>query len=364
MDLDAMTAVLDAAGIEYRARGGRRNLNISCVFAPWKSPPHESGEDNRPSLSIKIDPFGPSYYTCYACDSKGALAGMLRWLAFYRGLGHGLDKAIEMAQQAEVRCQAKSRPVIEPPTDAEREEWQRRFELFRADIKSMIGVVPHYAIDRGLTVETCKAWYLGFDKRRQRLVFPVRDEEGKFAGAVGRTLKGEDDMKYYAYGGYTEDEDDPIAQKMPPMFEKGKHLYGAHVVAPVVRAAVAARDWVSARVFLMEGSLDVCMSWQNGVRWAVGIMGRSFTEEQCRLLLSWGTQTVYVGLDGDGSGEKGAERVITMLRGRVLMKVVKFPPKMDPGDFHAGSPRMEQHFEGMTPDKAFEKAMSGARVVA
>lgn len=289
---------------------------IPCPFAQWNNPPHTSTVDRRPSFSIQINPGGASLYKCWTCEATGDVVSMLRQLVFLTDGNSLLKKAVTIAESYDrdpVKLLGLSRENQKQRAEDKEKERVRKISLLeevKNEIKTYIGNIPQYALDQGLTLETCAKWWLGYDKKRNRLVYPVLDDTGKFVGAQGRAL---DEEAYPKYLNYAE-------------FDRGLHLHGAHVAAPYIKAGQ------DKKVLVVEGPKDVCRTWQNGVPWVVGVMGKSITPEQRNLLIKWGVMTVYFALDADPAGDLGFSRSLDICRDRFLMKQVKLPDEEDPAD--------------------------------
>lgn len=324
MDGQQLVEVLRAAGIPHRGQA-RRNLSISCPFARWRSPPHSTGADRSPSLSIKVNPGGLSPFFCWTCEEKGILVHMLERLEDLSGtpLSEALMLARKYEGQAADRLVRDLRGEKPPPVP---EPGGPPLDL----IRSFLLKIPQYALDRGLTLATCKAWYLGLDDSSgfvrkyggPRLVFPVRDEVGKLVGAQGRLIGEKDDRggKYVNYD-----------------FPKENYLYGEHVCAKAVRES-------ERKAFILtEGPVDVLMTNQHGVPWVGGTMGKTVSVVQRDKVLSWGTRTVFLGYDGDAAGCMAAEKASRMFTGRALVYRMAIPEQSDLG----GMMRKEQLEEAL-----------------
>ena len=138
------------------------------------------------------------------------------------------------------------------------------------------GKVPSYAIERGITVKTCKEWGLGYDKLGKRLVIPVRDD-GKLFGVVGRTICGHI-AKYSNYSYDTvNDCFRPFPDKVRPLdfvpLAKERVVVGGHVISKSKGDILC----------VVEGPLDAVMVWQHGYN-AISILGSWASAEQLKWL--------------------------------------------------------------------------------
>lgn len=150
-----------------------------------------------------------------------------------------------------------------------------------------------------------------YDKFRNRVMFPIRDLNG-------RTI---------AFGGRILDQGMPKYLNSPdtPLYHKGKHLYG---LGPA-REAIRKHDFA----ILVEGYFDCIVPFQFGFRNAVASLGTALTESQVRLLGRY-TRNVIVNFDPDSAGIAAAGRSIDLfLKEGFQVHVVSLPPGQDPDSF-------------------------------
>ena len=119
------------------------------------------------------------------------------------------------------------------------------------------------------------------DMFRGRLMFPLRDTEGRIAGFAGRSLDGSD-PKY-------------INTPQTSVFDKGRMLY----------ALDRARDAIGAEgeAVVVEGYMDVIAAHEHGYRNVVASMGTALTETQVSLLKAR-AQRIVLALDADAAGQE------------------------------------------------------------
>lgn len=127
-----------------------------------------------------------------------------------------------------------------------------------------------------------------YDRFRGRLMFPIRDRRGRVIAFGGRAL-GSDQPKY-------------LNSPESPLFRKGEGLYGLSEARDAIRA--------SQRVVLVEGYMDALLLVQEGLPYAVAVLGTALTASQLRLLRPFGGDQVHVFLffDGDPAGRAAAAR--------------------------------------------------------
>lgn len=148
-----------------------------------------------------------------------------------------------------------------------------------------------------------------YDRFRNRLMFPIHDNQGRIAGFGGRTL-GNDDAKY-------------LNSSDSPLYHKSSVLYGFH------HAAKAMRD--TKRVILVEGYFDVLACHRVGIHEVVATCGTAMTEEHARLLKR-SVDRVVLCLDQDKAGRDAAERAFIIAAKEDLQVEGIILPDKDPAD--------------------------------
>ena len=129
-----------------------------------------------------------------------------------------------------------------------------------------------------------------YDRFRGRLLFPIRDVQGRVVAFGGRALSGEE-PKY-------------LNSPETPLYVKGQTLYALDV------AKAAIRD--RSRAILVEGYLDCLMAHQHGFGETVAALGTAFTPAQLGLLRRYADEVVAL-FDADAAGQKASTRLEEMM---------------------------------------------------
>lgn len=326
MRAEAIEEVAEMLGIE-KVRVRSSYVLMSCPFA---STMHGSGQDSHPSLSVIVDDTGRSGFRCHGCGLTGTLSYLVtRWGLLTKKpterIFRFIDKHENPLEMVKSRIDSKVAAQWDPKPPKPEVDWSV-FE--EAELEEFSGSVPQYALDRGLSIETCKEWQLGYDKEfkdsvtkrtRPRLVFPIRRKDGKLIGMIGRALDDLKQEKYYNYWN----------------FQKSNYLYGMDKVKKYDH------------VIAVEGLFDVLRWWEFGLP-VVGLMGSQPSEAQAKLLLEF--EMVYLALDADEAGAKGTAWLKRRLKDRVPLYAVKFPDgTKDPGE--------------MTKEAAWESITTAKRIL-
>src|SRR5512145_1561076 len=171
-----------------------------------------------------------------------------------------------------------------------------------------------------------------YDRFRNRLMIPIRDENGRMTGFGARIVDPNDVPKF-------------LNSPETPVFTKGHLLYGLERARKPIRTADQA--------VIVEGYLDVIALHQAGFANVVSPMGTALTEHQLYLLKRF-TRRIVLALDPDAAGNKATLRGLQIARqaldredelvfdARGLLshearlqadiRVTTLPPGMDPDD--------------------------------
>lgn len=126
------------------------------------------------------------------------------------------------------------------------------------------------------------------DRFRNRLMFPIQDERGRFIAFGGRVL----------------DESKPKYINSPEniIYSKGRNLYGLNI----------AKSGDLKKIIIVEGYMDAISLYQRGITNVVASLGTAMTEAQGRLLRK-SSEQVIIGYDSDGAGQAATMRGLEIL---------------------------------------------------
>lgn len=178
-------------------------------------------------------------------------------------------------------------------------DWQHLEQAFPHDIEGlrMLGLVRTSQKGRE------------FDLLRDRVIFPIKNRQGKVVGFAGRSL-GDEMPKY-------------INSSESPVFTKQHILYGLYE-ARLARAT----DFL-----VVEGYMDVIALYQAGIYGAVAPMGTAVNEQQIDHLLKYNS-TLTLCFDGDTAGQRAAWRTLEVsapiLNDGRQLKFLTLPDGHDP----------------------------------
>ncbi|MBU3917442.1 DNA primase [bacterium] len=151
-----------------------------------------------------------------------------------------------------------------------------------------------------------------YDRLRNRLIFPLRDIQGRCLGFAGRAL-GDESPKYL---------NPPETQ----LYKKSSVFYGVYEAKEQIRK--------TRRVIIVEGYLDVIRLHEFSWCESIATCGTSLTEEHVKAIKRLGPEEVILLFDGDKAGIKAAERATKLfILNDVDSKVVVLPDNLDPDDY-------------------------------
>lgn len=131
-----------------------------------------------------------------------------------------------------------------------------------------------------------------YDRFRNRVMFPIRDERGRMSGFGARIIDPDDVPKF-------------LNSPQSEIFDKSRTLYGLDQA----RKAIRTMD----QVVIVEGYLDVIALHQAGFKNSVSPMGTALTENHLRLLKRFSRRMVLA-LDPDSAGDKATIRGLQVAR--------------------------------------------------
>jgi len=325
--------IVEVIGAHVRLKRAGRNYVGLCPFH----------QEKTPSFSVNAE---RGFFHCFGCNAGGSVFNFMM-----RMEGLSFPEAVEsLARRYGVDL--PERESSGGPTRSERDAMYAANLTAAEFFEHVLWRTPdgeaarEYLVSRGITTETAHAFRLGFaptrnaslaralDKRglrdagmklglvrqdaeglrdwfRARVMFPIRDTQGRVVAFGGRVL----------------DDRQPKYLNSPesPLYSKTRTIYGLYEG----RQAITARD----RAILVEGYVDAIMLAQAGVKEAVAGCGTALTVEQLRLLGRY-TKNVIACFDGDEAGRKASLRSLEIfLQAGMLGRGIFIPAGHDPDTF-------------------------------
>jgi DNA primase len=149
-----------------------------------------------------------------------------------------------------------------------------------------------------------------YDRFRNRLMFPIRDEAGRVIGFSGRAIvKDEKSGKY-------------VNSPETPLFHKSRVLFA------IDKARRAMAD--SRTAIVVEGQIDAIRCHEAGIANVVASQGTALTADHARMIRRYADEVILV-LDADAAGQKAALRSSeAFIAEELSVRVASLPDGEDP----------------------------------
>lgn len=159
-----------------------------------------------------------------------------------------------------------------------------------------------------------------YDRFRGRVIFPILSTSGKVIAFGGRLLGNNTNKSLPKYLNSPETE----------LFKKGEVLFNFDKVKKVARE--------TGMIAVMEGYMDVVMTSQHGVSYAVATLGTAVTPEHLRQLWQVSKEPILC-LDGDAAGKRAmlraAEIALPLITPGHSLRFAVLPQGEDPDSYIA-----------------------------
>lgn len=312
--------IVELIGRYVTLKPGGKNHKGRCPFHP----------DDTPSLVVSRE---KGLWHCFGCGAGGDAIGFLM--------------RIERLSFPEALARLAQEVGVELKGGGAKGELYRACQLvaqfFSRQLRGPGGArARHYLLSRGIGEREWESWGLGYapdawdgllralghlgvetlsalglvikgergyyDRFRGRVMFTLRDDQGRPVAFAGRAL-GEGQPKY-------------LNVPNTPLFTKGTLLFGLDLAKEEIRRR--------GRAILVEGYTDVISMHAAGFPETVGSMGTALTEGQARLLSRY-TDRVVIAYDRDAAGSAASLRGMVILREAGLrVEVAQLPQGEDP----------------------------------
>jgi DNA primase len=154
-----------------------------------------------------------------------------------------------------------------------------------------------------------------YDRFKGRLIFPIRDTQGRTIAFGGRVLPGDTDPRAGKYVNCPETR----------LYSKSDTLYALDIARNHVGTAK--------QLIVVEGYTDVILAHQHGVGEAIACCGTAVTERHIRTLKRF-ADTIYLVLDGDDAGQRRTNEVLELfVAAQVDLRIMTLPDELDPAEF-------------------------------
>lgn len=187
------------------------------------------------------------------------------------------------------------------------------------------GYSPEEMILAGLVIEAkddsgkTKGFY---DRFRGRVMFPIRNISGATVGYSGRILPS---LATDSQGKY-------VNTPETPLYHKSKVLFGYDTGRKKMNE--------TKEVVVVEGQMDLCMSYQAGIHNTVAVSGTAFTDEHIHMIKRF-CDKVVLSFDADQAGQAALKKTgLLCLLGGLDVYVVGDIGTKDPADLIKDDPAL------------------------
>ena len=332
-DLIARADIVEVVGRRVQLKKAGREFKACCPFHDEKTP------------SFTVSP-GKGFYHCFGCGAHGTAIGFLmeydhmtfveavETLASMLGIevprdesdrpARRYDELFSLMSSVEKHWQATLRDSDTAVAYLKQRgidgETARRFGIGYApdgwsNVLDKFGKTPE-AIERllatGLIIRKDNGNH--YDRFRDRIMFPIRDQRGRTIGFGGRAI-GDGEPKY-------------LNSPETVLFHKGSELYGLYEA----RQALRQID----NLVVVEGYMDVVALARNGVNFGVATLGTATTTEHLNRMFRL-TENVSFCFDADRAGRAAAwralENALPQVREGRQIRFVFLPEGHDPDSY-------------------------------
>ncbi len=163
----------------------------------------------------------------------------------------------------------------------------------------------------------------GYDRFRNRIMFPLNDPQGRVVGFSGRIFDARVENKEKAGGKY-------INSPESEFYDKSSILYGYDCAKKSISYEKSC--------IIVEGQMDLVMAHQANTKHCVALSGTALSERQLTLLARSATKLIFA-LDADSAGSQAVTRsVLATLEKDLDVAIVQLPVGADPADVIRTSP--------------------------
>jgi DNA primase len=314
-DLLERVDIVEVIDRRVKLRKSGKNYTARCPFH----------DEKTPSFSVNPD---KQFYYCFGCGAGGNALG---FLMDYENLD--FPRAVE-ALASSAGLEVPREPSRGGPDSGEREQSNKALytlmeqvaDYYRQQLRQHpeAGRAVNYLKQRGLTGVIARDFDLGFappgwdnllkalggtpqqlallkdagmlvenesgriyDRFRDRVMFPIRDQRGRVVAFGGRVL-GDDKPKY-------------LNSPETEIFHKSRELYGLYQARQANRKLE--------RLLVVEGYMDVIALAQHGIGNAIATLGTATSRTHLERIYRLCPEVVFC-FDGDEAGRKAAFRAM------------------------------------------------------
>lgn len=301
-------------------------------------------DDHNPSMSISPE---KQIYTCFVCGESG---NVFNFVMNYEKISF-TEAVLKIANKVGISLDYKV-SISKPNVISKYDKFYKMFDISKKYYQNNINTVYgksaiEYLNKRNITNDIIKEFEIGlslndnslnklllnkgftneelidiglcgnkdnfmYDIFRNRIMFPLYNNDGKIVGFSGRIYNGENENKY-------------VNSKESVIFKKGLLLYNYH------KALEYARE--KRQIIIVEGFMDVIRLYTIGIKNVVATMGTAITKEHADLIRKL-SKNIILCFDGDKAGEKATISALNELEKLDLApRIIRLEDNLDPDDY-------------------------------
>ena len=320
--------IVDVVQSYIKIKKAGKDYKATCPFHSEKTP------------SFFVSP-SKQIWHCFGCNAGG---DMFSFVMQIEGMEFA-DALLILAQKAVVILK-KQDPQLRSQRSKLYEICQEATDFFEENLKKNKSVLE-YLKERGISSKSIKEFQIGYaldswdalykhltelgykandiekaglitkkqkyyDRFRKRIMFPICDISGQVIGFTGRVYRGDESTAKY------------INSPETLIFNKSQVLYGLDKAKLDIRK--------KERCVLVEGQLDVIMSYQVGAKNAIATSGTALTPDHLRIIKRY-TNNLLLAFDTDIAGEAATKKSIGLAQGvEFNIRIIILSKGKDPAD--------------------------------
>lgn len=287
--------------VDQIAQDHLEGVRIKAHFVSASCPFH--GTDRHPSFWLERS---SGRWGCFSCGAGGSgIEWLLKDLGVRKpGIEHILTEAKK--DRKKTAAIAKLQKAKKARADF------AGTHILPENILGLWNQCPVELLDAGFEMEVLQRHSIGYDDKRMRITFPIRDIKGSLIGISGRSVN-DSWPKYKVYQGPHDaiDDDGKTVRRLGELGEWfptytstdiRNHLYRGNFVYQKCYDGDSDGDYL----IVVEGYKACLWLVQMGFENTVALMGARMSQTQERLIRRMGVPT-YVLLDNNEAGHDGAD---------------------------------------------------------
>lgn len=345
-DIRSRTNIVEIIGqyVQLKKSGGQNYTGL-CPFHNEKTPSFSVSEDKQ-------------FYHCFGCGRGG---NVFRFMEEIEGLSFA-EAVFRVAEIEQIPVDERFQQQSFESSESSKTKQLITLHEKAAEVyhhllmnTAMGEAALQYLLERGLTEELITEYQIGFapvqreflekvfqneefssapladsglfverddgsllDRFYQRIVFPIRNPQGKTIGFSGRWFETADFS--------SENQAKYLNSPETEIFNKREILFNLDKARGAIRK--------EGESILFEGFMDVLAAWQSGVQNGIATMGTSLTHQQISAIERLSPSVVFA-YDGDNAGIEATNRGIALVKevSSLNIAVLSFPDRLDPDEY-------------------------------